>query len=148
MKPPSDSAAPTRPDRPLFEQVGGEAGIRAILDDLYAILFDDLHGRLSVAGHDREKIVRLQTVFTRRMLGDATAVSKARASPTPTPRCPSSLATSTAATTCSARCWPAMESRRRLALPGSSSIRAFERRCSRWAAPAPEELKNRPDDEP
>lgn len=65
----------------LCDQVGGEDGIRTILDDLYARLFDDPIVGFLFAGHDREQIVRAQTLFTRRMLGDLTADYRGRSIP-------------------------------------------------------------------
>lgn len=58
------------PVRPLIAQVGGPATVRAILDDLYARLFDDPMVGFLFAGHDRARIVEMQLAFTRRMLGD------------------------------------------------------------------------------
>ena len=57
----------------LVEQAGGEAGIRAILDDLYRRLFADPMVGFLFAGHDREHLVAMQTQFTRRLLGDKSA---------------------------------------------------------------------------
>lgn len=57
----------------LVEQVGGEPGIRAILEDLYRRLFADPMVGFLFAGHDRERIVAVQTQFTRRLLGDTSA---------------------------------------------------------------------------
>ena len=65
----------------LLEQVGGEAGVLAILDDLYARLFDDPIVGFLFAGRDRGHIVRVQAVFTRRMLGDQTAVYTGKSIP-------------------------------------------------------------------
>ncbi len=57
----------------LLDQVGGEEVVRAVLDDLYTRLFDDPMVGFLFAGHDREHIVRAQTLFTRRLLGDTRA---------------------------------------------------------------------------
>ena len=56
------------------EEMGGEAGIVAVLDDLYTQLFDDVIVGFLFAGHDKAHIVREQAIFTRRMLGDRSAV--------------------------------------------------------------------------
>jgi hemoglobin len=56
-----------------FEEMGGEETIERVLDDLYTQLFDDVMVAFLFAGHDKARIVREQTVFTRRMLGDKTA---------------------------------------------------------------------------
>jgi hemoglobin len=61
----------TRPN--LVERAGGEAGIEAILRDLYGRLFADLMVGFLFEGHDRERIIRVQTGFTRRLLGETTA---------------------------------------------------------------------------
>jgi truncated hemoglobin YjbI len=66
---------------PLYEQVGGEAAIAAILTDLYALLFADPMVGFLFEGHDQAKIVRAQTLFTRRMLGDTTAVYEGKSIP-------------------------------------------------------------------
>jgi hemoglobin len=65
----------------LVEQVGGEVGIQAILDDLYRRLFADPMVGFLFAGHDREHIVAMQTQFTRRLLGDSTASYTGRSIP-------------------------------------------------------------------
>jgi truncated hemoglobin YjbI len=57
-----------------FEAIGGEPVIRAVLVDLYARLFDDPIVGFLFDGHDRAHLVEMQTAFTRRMLGDRTAV--------------------------------------------------------------------------
>jgi hemoglobin len=67
--------------RPPYEQLGGEAGIVAVLDELYAIMFDDPMVGFLFAGHDREKLVRSQALFTRRMLGDTAAVYEGKSIP-------------------------------------------------------------------
>lgn len=65
----------------LYEQAGGEAGIRAVLDELYTILFDDMMVGFLFAGHDKQRIVEMQTQFTRRLLGDTTAVYEGKSIP-------------------------------------------------------------------
>ena len=57
-----------------FEAIGGEPKIREILQDLYTRLFDDAMVGFLFAGHDKAHLVDMQTLFTRRMLGDRTAV--------------------------------------------------------------------------
>ncbi len=56
----------------LYEQLG-EARLFAVLDDLYTRLFDDPMVGFLFAGHDREHIVAMQMMFTRRLLGDTQA---------------------------------------------------------------------------
>jgi hemoglobin len=67
--------------KPLYEQAGGEDGIRAVLDDLYTRLFADPMVGFLFAGRDKDHIVREQTAFTRRMLGDASAVYTGKSIP-------------------------------------------------------------------
>ena len=64
-----------------FEEMGGEAVILAVLEDLYTQLFDDVFVAFLFAGHDKARIVREQAVFTRRMLGDRTAVYAGKSIP-------------------------------------------------------------------
>ena len=66
---------------PLHEQAGGEAAIRAVLEDLYERLFDDPMIGFLFEGHDRRKIVEAQLPFTRRMLGDTSARYEGRSIP-------------------------------------------------------------------
>lgn len=56
----------------LYQQLG-EQRLRAVLDDLYARLFDDPIVGFLFAGHDREHIVAMQVLFTRRLLGDTSS---------------------------------------------------------------------------
>lgn len=65
----------------LAEQIGGEPAIRRILEDLYTRLFDDLMVGFLFAGHDKAHIVEMQTVFTRRMLGDLSADYRGKSVP-------------------------------------------------------------------
>ena len=67
----------TLPPRALvspFDAIGGEPKIRAILEDLYTRIFDDALIGFLFAGHDKAHLVAMQTLFTRRMLGDRSAV--------------------------------------------------------------------------
>lgn len=66
---------------PLLAQVGGEEGVRKILEDLYARLFEDPMVGFLFAGHDQEHIVRVQTQFTRRLLGDSSAPYEGKSIP-------------------------------------------------------------------
>lgn len=74
------SEPPSRVPSP-FEAIGGEPKIRAILDDLYTRLFDDPIVGFLFAGHDKAHLVAMQTVFTRRLLGDRTAVYAGKSIP-------------------------------------------------------------------
>lgn len=64
-----------------YEEMGGEPAVLAVLDELYTLLFDDVMVGFLFAGHDRERIVREQAVFTRRFLGDDTAVYTGKSIP-------------------------------------------------------------------
>jgi hemoglobin len=69
----------SRPD--LVERAGGVAGIEAILRDLYERLFSDLMVGFLFEGHDRERIIRVQTGFTRRLLGETSAPYEGKSIP-------------------------------------------------------------------
>lgn len=56
----------------LCQQIG-EPTIAAVLDRLYERLFSDPMVGFLFDGHDRQHIVRMQTLFTRRLLGDTSA---------------------------------------------------------------------------
>ena len=58
------AAAPT-----FFERAGGEQGIRAAVQPLYERLFADPMVGFLFAGHDLQRIVDQQVIFTSRMLG-------------------------------------------------------------------------------
>jgi hemoglobin len=53
----------------LYEQIGGEAGLRAVLRTLYDRLFDDMMVGFFFAGRDKEKLIEHQLWFTARFLG-------------------------------------------------------------------------------
>jgi len=53
----------------LFDEVGGEAGLRRVLRTLYDRLFDDLMIGFFFAGKDKEKLIEHQLWFTARFLG-------------------------------------------------------------------------------
>lgn len=53
----------------LYDDVGGEAGLRRVLRALYDQLFDDLMVGFLFAGKDKEKLVEHQLWFTARFLG-------------------------------------------------------------------------------
>lgn len=57
-----------------YDELGGEPALFAILDDLYVQLFADPMVGFLFAGKDRARIVAEQMVFTRRLLGDRSAV--------------------------------------------------------------------------
>ncbi len=52
-----------------YEAVGGEAGVRSILDMLYARLFEDPLVGFLFEGRDRARIVEAQVAFTCAFLG-------------------------------------------------------------------------------
>jgi hemoglobin len=53
----------------LYDLVGGEPGVRAILTALYDRLFEDPMVGFLFAGKDKARLVELQTAFTCRFLG-------------------------------------------------------------------------------
>lgn len=53
----------------FYEQAGGEAVLRAVLQDLYDQLFDDLMVGFLFAGKDKAHIVEQQVRLTSRFLG-------------------------------------------------------------------------------
>lgn len=53
----------------LYDDIGGEPAIRAILRDLYDALFDDLMVGFLFTGHDKERLIEHQLWFTARFLG-------------------------------------------------------------------------------
>jgi len=55
--------------RSLYEAVGGEASVRAILESLYERIFADPMIGFLFAGKDRQHIVERQVAFTCRFLG-------------------------------------------------------------------------------
>ena len=63
-----------------FDEIG-EAGILAVLTDLYTQLFDDPMVGFLFQGHDKSRLVALQAVFTRRFLGDPSAVYAGKSVP-------------------------------------------------------------------
>jgi hemoglobin len=71
----SDAASPdgTAPEPTLaptfFARAGGEPAIRRVVSELYERLFDDPMVGFLFQGHDRQRIIDQQTLFTSRMLG-------------------------------------------------------------------------------
>lgn len=57
-----------------YDAIGGTPKIREVLEDLYTRLFDDPIVGFLFAGHDKAHLVAMQTLFTRRVLGDRSAV--------------------------------------------------------------------------
>jgi hemoglobin len=53
----------------FFARAGGEPAIRRVVSELYEQLFDDLMVGFLFQGHDRQRIIDQQTLFTSRMLG-------------------------------------------------------------------------------
>lgn len=53
----------------LFEEIGGEAGLRRVLQTLYDRLFDDVMVGFLFAGKDKAKLIEHQLWFTARFLG-------------------------------------------------------------------------------
>jgi truncated hemoglobin YjbI len=53
----------------LYDEAGGEEGIRKILRTLYDRLFEDVMVGFLFAGKDKEKLIELQLWFTARFLG-------------------------------------------------------------------------------
>lgn len=53
----------------LYDDVGGEAGLRRVLRVLYDRLFDDMMIGFFFAGRDKEKLIEHQLWFTARFLG-------------------------------------------------------------------------------
>ena len=53
----------------LYDDIGGEAGVRAVLRTLYDRLFDDLMVGFLFAGKDKEKLIEQQLWFTAKFLG-------------------------------------------------------------------------------
>jgi truncated hemoglobin YjbI len=53
----------------LYDEVGGEAGLRRVLRALYDRLFDDMMIGFFFAGKDKEKLIEHQLWFTARFLG-------------------------------------------------------------------------------
>ncbi len=53
----------------LYEQAGGEAGLRAILEDFYARVYADAMIGYFFAPHDRSRLVERELQFTARVLG-------------------------------------------------------------------------------
>jgi hemoglobin len=53
----------------LYDDIGGEAGIRAVLQSLYDKLFADIMVGFLFAGKDKAQLVEHQVWFTARFLG-------------------------------------------------------------------------------
>ncbi len=53
----------------LYDDIGGEAGLRRVLTTLYNRLFDDLMVGFLFAGKDKQKLIEHQLWFTARFLG-------------------------------------------------------------------------------
>jgi truncated hemoglobin YjbI len=53
----------------LYDEIGGEAGLRRVLRTLYDRLFDDPMIGFFFAGKDKEKLIEHQLWFTARFLG-------------------------------------------------------------------------------
>ena len=53
----------------LYDDVGGEAGLRRVLRVLYDRLFNDMMIGFFFAGRDKEKLIEHQLWFTARFLG-------------------------------------------------------------------------------
>lgn len=55
--------------RSLFDEIGGEAGLRRVMRALYDRLFDDMMIGFLFAGKDKEKLIEHQVWFTAKFLG-------------------------------------------------------------------------------
>jgi truncated hemoglobin YjbI len=53
----------------LYDEIGGEEGLRRVLRTLYDRLFDDVMVGFLFAGKDKEKLIEHQLWFTARFLG-------------------------------------------------------------------------------
>jgi len=53
----------------LYDEIGGEAGLRRVLRALYDRLFDDAMIGFFFAGRDKEKLIEHQLWFTAKFLG-------------------------------------------------------------------------------
>ena len=53
----------------LYDEIGGEEGLRRVLQTLYDRLFDDVMIGFFFAGKDKEKLIEHQVWFTARFLG-------------------------------------------------------------------------------
>ena len=53
----------------LYDEIGGEQAIRAVLRTLYDRLFDDRMTGFLLAGKDKEKLIEQQLWFTAKFLG-------------------------------------------------------------------------------
>ena len=53
----------------LYDEIGGEAGLRAVLRTLYDRLFDDVMVGFLFAGKNKERLIEHQLWFTARFLG-------------------------------------------------------------------------------
>ena len=53
----------------LYDEIGGEEGLRRVLRTLYDRLFDDMMVGFLFAGKDKEKLIEHQLWFTARFLG-------------------------------------------------------------------------------
>lgn len=53
----------------LYDDIGGEVGLRRVLRTLYDQLFDDVMVGFLFAGKDKEKLIEHQLWFTARFLG-------------------------------------------------------------------------------
>ncbi len=53
----------------LYDDIGGEEGLRRVLRTLYDRLFDDMMVGFLFAGKDKEKLIEHQLWFTARFLG-------------------------------------------------------------------------------
>ncbi len=53
----------------LYDDIGGEAGIRAVLRTLYDRLFDDVMVGFLFVGKDKEQLIERQLWFTAKFLG-------------------------------------------------------------------------------
>ena len=52
-----------------YERIGGEGKVRAVLQSLYDLMFDDPMVGFLFAGKDKQRIVEQQLLFTCRFLG-------------------------------------------------------------------------------
>ena len=64
-----------------LDQLGGEPVLQAILADLYTKLFADPMVGFLFVGRDQGHLVAMQTTFTRRLLGDGTALYTGKSVP-------------------------------------------------------------------
>lgn len=66
--------APQELAKPMthYERVGGEAGLRPVIEDFYNRVFDDVMIGYLFRGRDRGRLVELEVQFTARALGAET----------------------------------------------------------------------------